>query len=85
MNDKLKELLHHVLYGNERRQQFYKTLYGPSSILVEFSLLLTFPGAPSQALHSDISYQALESQHNNYNLPGLSSTFVAIQDVDRDM
>ena len=85
MNDKLKQLLHHVLYGNKRRQQFYETLYGPSSILVEFSLLLTFPGAPSQALHSDISYQALESQHDNYNLPGLSSTFVAIQDVDRDM
>ena len=85
MTEDIFLLLNSVLYGDDRRKCFYENLYGKSSVLVELSLLLTFPGAPAQALHSDISYQALESQFDNHNLPGLSSTFVALQDVHQNM
>ena len=85
MSDDVKALLGETLYGDARRESFYETLYGANARLVELSLLLTFPGAPAQALHSDISYQALGSQESNCNLPGLASTFVAIQDVRREM
>ena len=62
----------------------FQEMVGKNGILVELSALVTYPGAQSQALHTDIPFNALPEDKET-GCPPLCSVFVALQDIDRDM
>ena len=62
----------------------FREMCGDDGILVELSVLVTFPGAQDQSLHTDIPFNALVECPVT-NVPPLCSVFVALQDIDRDM
>ena len=65
-------------------RQLFIDLAGIDGILVELSILLTFPGAAQQSIHSDIKHGALEDDADT-GAPGLASVFVALQDVKKEI
>ena len=65
-------------------RQLFIDLAGIDGVLVELSILLTFPGASQQSIHSDIKHGALEDDADT-GAPGLASVFVALQDVKKEI
>ena len=65
-------------------KEFFQELAGQDGILVELSVLLTFPGASEQTIHSDIPYGSLNDDPIT-GAPGLASVFVALQEITKDM
>ena len=62
----------------------FQSLCGDDGPLVELSVLLTFPGAAPQGLHSDIPFGKLNDDPAT-GLPGLASVFVALHDINMNM
>ena len=76
----IKNVLNNLIGSNST---LFTDVAGTKGKLVELSVLLTFPGASAQSIHSDIPYGSLPD--SPIGAPGLASVFVALQEINMAM
>ena len=84
LSPEIKPILDHVCGADKSAKAMFQSLCGDDGPLVELSVLLTFPGAAPQGLHSDIPFGKLNDDPAT-GLPGLASVFVALHDINLNM